>query len=435
MRSKSAGSLRVNGGRRAGGALGTAPPTMWDEPPPVMVDEVDEVDEVDGTPFEGAVWPRRILFVSWRDLANPMAGGSELLIHQLASGLAQRGYEVSLLCGGPVEPKTFYLVSSAGGQYSQYLRIPVQYLRSFRSADLVVEVCNGMPFLAPLWRRGPVLCLVNHVHTELWSSRFGPVMSALGRRIEADVMPRVHRKNLIVTVSESSRSSLEEIGVPLDRIRVIPQGIAEPPPLVEKASAPRFVAVGRIVGYKRIDLLLEMWRSVKQQTGGTLTIIGDGPERERLESLNAEDVEFTGFVTDAEKHRLMSEAWLLLHSASWEGWGLVITEAAVRGTPSVGFDVPGVRDAIIDGETGLLATDPESFKRHWVRLTTDKELHGKLREIGMKRSLSYGIKASVQAFEQVAAESVQRHYEQSATGRYRAKIFEDGPAKMTTACR
>jgi len=406
---------------------------MWDDAPPARVDPAAPEAVEAEAPFEGAAWPRRILFVSWRDLANPTAGGSELLVHQLASGLGERGYEVSLLCGGPVAPKTSYLVSDAGGQYSQYLRVPLQYLRSFRSADLVVEICNGMPFLAPLWRRGPVLCLVNHVHTELWSSRFGPLTAGLGRAIEADVMPRVHRKNLIVTVSESSRSSLLGIGVPEDRIRVIPQGVAEPPPLVDKTWPPRFVAVGRIVGYKRIDLLLEMWRSVKQHTGGTLTIIGDGPEREGLESLNAEDVEFTGFVSEAEKHRLMSEAWLLLHPASWEGWGLVITEAALRGTPSVGFDVPGVRDAIVDGETGFLATDPESFKRHWIRLTKEKDLHQKLREIGMKRSLSYPIKESVNAFELVAAEAVTRHHAQSATGRHRAKLFAAGdPSTATT---
>lgn len=205
---------------------------------------------------------------------------------------------------------------------------------------------------------------------------------------------------------------------------MIPQGVAEPPPLVEKSRLPRFVAVGRLVGYKRIDLLLEMWESVKQQTGGTLTIIGDGPDRERLERKKVEGVEFTGFISEAEKHRLMSEARLLLHPASWEGWGLVITEAAVRGTPSVGFDVPGVRDAIVDYETGLLATDPESFKKHWIRLAQDDDLHRQLREAGIKRSLSAPLKATVDAFERVAAEAVLRCYAQSSCGRYRARLYE-----------
>lgn len=371
--------------------------------------------------FKGAGRPRSILFVSWRDLANPMAGGSELLVHQLASGLAQRGYEVSLLCGGPVEPNSLYRVADSGGQYSQYARVPFHYLRSFRSADLVVEVCNGMPFLAPLWRRGPTLCLVNHVHTEQWSSRFGPVLAALGRMIESDVMPRVHRKSLVVTVSESSRSSLLGIGISKDQIRMIPQGVAEPPPAVEKSRLPSFVAVGRMVGYKRIDLLLEMWESVRERTGGSLIIIGDGPERVRLESRNVDGVEFTGFVSEAEKHRLMSEAWLLVHPASWEGWGLVITEAAVRGTPAVGFDVPGVHDAIVDNETGLLASDPESFKRHWILLAQDADLREQFRKAGIKSALSYPVETSVTEFERVAAEAVLHHYQQSRTDRYSSK--------------
>jgi glycosyltransferase involved in cell wall biosynthesis len=395
---------------------------MWDDDS-LTSDDANYIPTETEEPFTGAGRPRNILFVSWRDLGNSMAGGSELLIHELASGLAQRGYKVSLLCGGPVEPKSCYEVVDSGGGYAQYLRAPVKYLRSFRDTELLVEVCNGMPFLAPLWRRGPTLCLVNHVHTDQWSDRFGPLVAAAGRRIESGVMPWVQRKNLFVTISESTRSSLQGIGIPEEQIRVIPQGVAEPPPLIEKSSTPHFIAVGRLVGYKRIDLLLEMWRSVRQQTGGRLTIVGDGPARPRLESLKVEGVEFTGFIPEAEKHCLMSQAWLLLHPASWEGWGLVITEAAVRGTPAVGFDAPGVRDAIVDFETGFLATDPESFKRHWIRLAQDADLRAQLREAGMKRSSSAPWRETVDAFEHVAAEAVVRRYAQTPTGRYRAKRY------------
>ena len=44
---------------------------------------------------------RHILFVAWRDLANPRAGGSEILVDRLAEGMAARGDRVTLLCGGP----------------------------------------------------------------------------------------------------------------------------------------------------------------------------------------------------------------------------------------------------------------------------------------------------------------------------------------------
>ncbi|MGH3627236.1 MAG: hypothetical protein ACRDRL_07335, partial [Sciscionella sp.] len=118
-------------------------------------------------PIGGGYQRQSILFVAWRDLANRQAGGSEVLVDRLASGVLARGHRVTLLCGGTVAERPYRVVRN-GGTYSQFLRAPLAYLRHFRSYDLIVEVCNGMPFLAPLWSRRPVLCLVNHMHTELW---------------------------------------------------------------------------------------------------------------------------------------------------------------------------------------------------------------------------------------------------------------------------
>ena len=366
-------------------------------------------EDSQGCPRPDGVLPGSILFVSWRDLPNPMAGGSELLVDELARGLSQRGIDVSLLCGGRIEERVLYRTVRSGGTYSQYLRVPIKYLRSFRSTDLVVEVCNGMPFLAPLWRRGPTLCLVNHVHTELWRGRFDPVVAAFGRVMESRVMPRVHRHNLIVTVSPSTTASLGDLGVEHERIRQIPEGVAEPPRLHAKAQDPVFVAVGRMVGYKRIDLLLRVWKSVRPIVGGRVVIVGEGPERASLTSMGVEGVEFTGYVSEAEKHRLLCEAWVLLHPASWEGWGLVITEAGIRGTPAVGFDVPGVRDAIRPGETGLIATTEEEFAAQWILLAQTPALRSALGESARKWALSTPWSATVDAFTEVASEAMARH--------------------------
>src|ERR1700728_3567817 len=55
---------------------------------------------------------RRVLFVAWRDLASPRAGGSEVLVDELASGLTQRGYQVTLLCGGRTGERPYRVVRS-----------------------------------------------------------------------------------------------------------------------------------------------------------------------------------------------------------------------------------------------------------------------------------------------------------------------------------
>jgi glycosyltransferase involved in cell wall biosynthesis len=352
--------------------------------------------------------PRSILFVAWRDLANPLAGGSEQVIHELAQGLSERGVEVSLLCGGPVASSFLYKTVQSGGTYSQFVRVPFSYRRQFRSTDLVVEVCNGMPFLAPLWRRGPSLCFVHHVHTELWRGRFNPAVAALGRAVESKVMPFVHRRNLIVTVSPSSRASLRGLGVEDERIREIPMGVNEPPAPLTESKEPLFVAAGRLVGYKRIGLLLRLWQSVYPMVGGRLVIVGDGPDRHALQSMNVEGVDFVGFVSEEEKHRLMSEAWMLVHPAQWEGWGIVITEAAARGTTSIGFDVPGVRDSIRADVTGVIATSEDDFIKQWIALAQDPIRRKEFADNARRQALNRSWPVTVDRFMSIATEAIAR---------------------------
>ena len=66
---------------------------------------------------------RHVVIVAWRDIASPQAGGSELLVDQLAAGLTARGDRVTLLCGGPSAPHSYDVVRS-GGPYTQFLRAP-----------------------------------------------------------------------------------------------------------------------------------------------------------------------------------------------------------------------------------------------------------------------------------------------------------------------
>ncbi|MEU0215291.1 glycosyltransferase family 4 protein [Streptomyces sp. NPDC006265] len=352
--------------------------------------------------------PRRIVFLAHRDLDNPSAGGSELLVDKLADGLTRLGHQVTLLCGGPAAFRD-YRVVSAGGPYGHYLRARSAFTRRVGDCDLLVEVCNGMPYLAPLWHQGPTLTLVNHVHTDLWKMRFGgPLAPAarIGRRLEHWALTGAQQRNLLVAVSSSTAHALRAIGVERDRITVVHNGVEEPGPRADRSAEPLFVAVGRLVEYKRIDLLLRLWERVRPVTGGRLVIVGDGPERERLERLAGPGVEFTGYVTEAEKHRLLCAAWLLLHPSAVEGWGLVVTEAAARETPSVAFDVPGLKDSVVDGETGVLARGESSFAAAWCALTLSgrqRELMGKA---ARERAARFRWDRTVRQFRAVATEAV-----------------------------
>lgn len=350
---------------------------------------------------------RHIVFIAWRDLANENAGGSELLVDRLAQGLTARGDRVTLLCGGAVGDRP-YPVRRSGGTYSQFARAPFAFRRHLSDCDLVVEVCNGMPYLAPLWTSRPVVCLVNHVHTELWRLRFPPPIAALGRLTESAVMPWVHRKNLFLTVSASTFAALVDLGVDTERIRLICNGVEPGPPPAPRSPEPLFLAFGRLAEYKRIDVLLRLWDRVRQVTGGRLVIAGDGPERDRLQALAGPGVEFTGRVSEAEKHRLMSAAWLLLHPASIEGWGIVVAEAAVRGTPAVGFSVPGLRDSIVQNETGMLVRTEGEFASAWASLAIDDRKRHAMGRAARERAMRLHWSAAVDGFSLVADEALAR---------------------------
>jgi glycosyltransferase involved in cell wall biosynthesis len=348
---------------------------------------------------------RHVLFVAWRDLANPRAGGSEVLVDRLAEGIAAQGHRVTLLCGGPSSQRPYRVVRS-GGTYSQFIKAPFVYRRRLRDCDLVVEVCNGMPYLAPLWTKRPTLCLVNHVHTDLWGLRFPPPISTAGRFAESVLMPWAHRNNLFLTISSSTAAALEEIGVARENIRLIFNGVEPPGPLAPRSAEPLFLALGRLADYKRLDLLLRLWERVRPVVGGQLVIAGDGPERERLEALAGPDVVFAGRVSEEEKHRLLCAAWMLVHPAMIEGWGIVVAEAAIRGTPTVGFDVPGLRDSVVDGETGTLVRSEGQFASAWASLAIDRYTRESYGRAARARAFRLQWSAAVEGFAKVAEEAM-----------------------------
>lgn len=351
----------------------------------------------------------RIGFLSWRDLAHDRAGGSEVLVDRVARGLADRGHEVTLVSGGPVGDRP-YRVVDGGGKFSQYLRSPLNHARHLAQHDAVVDVANGMTYYSPLWRRRATVCLVNHVHTDQWAQWFSPPVAAVGRSLEARAMPRTYRDTLFVAVSPSTAAALADLGIDADRVRIVPNGVdlpaaASAPP---RAAEPTFLALGRLVPHKRYDLMLRAWSRVQPRSGGRLLVAGEGPERERLEAMQVPGVELLGRVGEQRKAELLAEAWALVHPAMLEGWGLVVMEAAAHGTPTLGFWAPGVRDSVVHDETGLLVDDEDELVARWAELAEDDELRDKLGAGARRRAAEFGWDRTVERFEEVLEEAVER---------------------------
>jgi glycosyltransferase involved in cell wall biosynthesis len=128
-------------------------------------------------------------------------------------------------------------------------------------------------------------------------------------------------------------------------------------------------------------------------------------------------VTFTGRVGEDEKWRLMGQAWVLIHTAHHEGWGMVISEASVVGTPAIGFDVPGVRDAIVDGTSGVLVHTEDELVSSWIQLATDSAYRNQLSEGAQRHSALFDWNNVAREFEAIAIETVQAGRRQRARPR------------------
>lgn len=108
-----------------------------------------------------------------------------------------------------------------------------------------------------------------------------------------------------------------------------------------------FVTAGRLVPMKRNDIIVQTCSKLKLP----LTVVGDGPDRERLEILAGPTVEFVGWVSDTEMTGYLSSAEAFVF-ASHEDFGVTPVEAMAAGTPVIAFKAGGALDYVIENKTG-----------------------------------------------------------------------------------
>lgn len=356
---------------------------------------------------------RHVLVLNWRDTGHPLGGGSETYVENIAAQLVARGHRVTVVCAryagaSREEVRGGVTFVRRGGRLSVYPWAALLYLAGVLGAgplsrrrrgrpDLIVDVGNGMPFLSPLYARVPVIALVHHVHREQWPVVMGPALARIGWWVESWLAPRVYRRCRYVTVSAASRADLVALGVDESRICVIHNGT---PPVTGEPTPrdvhPSLLVLCRLVPHKRVELALRAVAELAPAMPAlTLTVAGQGwweqPLRELASSLGIADrVRFAGFVAEETKHELLSRAWVALTPSLKEGWGLTIVEAAARGTPTVAMSgAGGVAEAIVDGESGLLAADEDQFVAMVGELLRDPDRREAMGVLAAKHALSF----------------------------------------------
>ena len=302
-----------------------------------------------------------------------------------------------------------------GRQWSVHVAAARRYRRRIASDfDAVVDEVNTIPFFTPLWARVPSVLLIYQLAREVWWHESPFPMNAAGYAAEPLYL-RTYRRTPAMTISASTESDLRRLGFTAP-ITVLPIGL-EPMvlPAVARETAPTFLYVGRMAPSKRVhDIVDAFARFRRSRPDGVLWLVGDGAPR-YLDALRRRvhergldgAVVFHGRVTADRKHELMARAHVLLMASVREGWGLSIAEAGACGTPSIAYDVPGLRDAVRDGETGVVVPPrPERMADAMTRLVDDHGLQARLAAGARAWTSTFSFDRAATAAREVIAGSV-----------------------------
>lgn len=200
----------------------------------------------------------------------------------------------------------------------------------------------------------------------------------------------IPRANAVRCVSQRLKKQLiEEFRVKEEKITVVPifselRIMNHELKMDKKNNNFIFLTVGRLVPVKNINMQIEaMAEVVKKYPKTELWIAGDGPERDnyQLQIANYKlhnNIKLLGWQNNLEKFYSQADAFLL--TSNYEGWGLVVIEAASFGLPIIMTDVGCAGEIIKDGENGIVIPvgDRERLEEATIELIENESLRIKL---------------------------------------------------------
>lgn len=359
----------------------------------------------------------RVVVFNWRDRTSARSGGAEYSTHALAAGLAARGHTVTWFTSRPPGLPAFqesdgYVVARAGSEVSCRFYAARWLRKNRQQLDVVVDEVNTLPFFSPFIVKSRTVLWIHQLAQEVWNAEAPFPIGALGRFAEKYFM-RVYRDIPAVTVSKSSAQSLRAAGLRAP-VHVVENPLLPPAGVVSHPQRHLLGYVGRITRSKRVDHVLRALAQVRAVVpDARLEVAGKGDERElrRLRQLASDlDIEpavtFHGMLSDSERDRMMQRLDVLCLSSVREGWGLVVSEAARFGVPSVVYPVPGLVDSVAAGETGIVVDreDPAALAAGVLALFERPDVRDRLGRGAMRFIEPFTAARFVERFEGVLVE-------------------------------
>jgi glycosyltransferase involved in cell wall biosynthesis len=344
----------------------------------------------------------KILALNWRDITHPRAGGAETNVHEILKRLIKKKHKVTLFCGYYQGSKRYDKIDGieiirAGNIATVYLLAIFFYFTKFRKEnyDLIFENISGTPWMTMLYSRKPRIAIIYHIVGDIFFKEIPFLIALIAYFIESSIMPIFYKNTKVLAISKSEKGDLIDLG--FKNLDIINLGLDKKlrPNNKIRSKSPIILHVGRLMYYKRVDILINLMKDVvKQVKDAKLYIVGRGESKESLESLVSElglnnNVKFFGFVSEKKKLELLQNSWVFVTPSYKEGWGIVVLEANACGVPAISFNVSGLKSSIVNNKTGYLVETEEDMLKKIITLIKDKKLRTKMSKQSIEWSKNF----------------------------------------------
>ncbi|MDQ3098194.1 MAG: glycosyltransferase family 4 protein [bacterium] len=323
-----------------------------------------------------------ILWLSWKDITHPDAGGAEISGEQHAIAWTKAGHTVHWVSINYPESKQFTTKDEVeyehlGQKWMWFLGL-IHLLYCYKwltkwqyEYDLVVDEIHGPPLLTPLYVKKPKLVIIHEVAGDIWKKTVPFPVSTIMQYVIEPLFFKAYHSVPIIAGAQTTIDDLKQIGVPEKNITYIPYGVTIPQLNTNypKENTPTLIFLSQLRPMKGFERVYHSFKVIKKQIPELkLWVVGDDtlPYGQEMKQKTLTDdrtasVTFFGKVPQEVKFELLKRAHLLVHGSYKEGWGLVVIEANAVGTPAVVFDAAGLRDSVRHNETGFIANNQKEF--------------------------------------------------------------------------
>lgn len=355
-----------------------------------------------------------ILVLSWRGIGHPKAGGAEIVVMEHAKAWAKAGNNVTIFTssydGGVSKEKIegVEFIRQGGEIISVHIKAFLWFLFGVHPKfDIVIDHFHGIPFFTPLYVKVKKIVNIHEIAGEVWFVNFNFFIALIGYILEPLIIKIIYRNIPFMTGSNSTKQALIDVGINEARINVINHGVTiiNLKKRVTKFKEFSFIFLGNITKDKGVEDIIEAYNIFVSRINEKhqLRIVGKGEKnyvdylRDKVRKLRLEDqIKFDGFVNESKKFELLKRSCILLHASVKEEWGLVVIEAAAMGTPTIGYNIPGLQDSVKNNITGLLCkkNTPEGMAEMMVEVYQNKELYIRLGTASVQWSKTFSWKNS-----------------------------------------